>query len=552
MQDAARDSKVKPMVHRYTVGDCEVRPDERRVMHDGKPAALGARAFDLLLCLIEHRDRMLSKAELLDMVWPGVVVEENNLSVHISALRKLLGPQAIATIPGRGYRFSMEVGDSRSVAEVGGTAASPSGAADASTQATVGARHDIPLALPDKPSVAVLPFVNLSGSAEHDSFTDGVTEDIITELSRFRALFVIARNSSFSYKGKAVDVRTMARELGVRYVLEGSIRCDAQRIRVTAQLCDAETGAQRWAERYDRELEGIFAVQEAITHDIVGALAPQIESSEFLKLRMRRSGPLNSYELAMRARDRARVADRDAEAASHDDALRLAEEALALDPHCGAALDTIAYLHWRQLWSSVGDNTPAAAAAGLAAARRAIDIDSADHVAHLWKGMLLVFCKQHAAGLDDLRRAHELNPNDALTLSLLGQYEAGAGHFERGIRFALDALRLSPRDPMRWSYFNSLAWAYFAAEDHANAALAATRAVNEAPHFYPPHLCLALSHAGLGEIEAAAASYRCAYALAPKMIDDRMQGHWNLANSAIRDRATELLRQAAGLQVSAA
>ena len=236
----------------YIFGRFEVRPDERQVLVDGKAAVLGARALDLLLCLIERRDRVVGKDELLQLVWPGVVVEENNLTVQISALRKLLGPQAVATVAGRGYRFTL-------------TPATASQSPAESDCVSAPTPTEIDLSLPDKPSIAVLPFANMSGDAEQEYFTDGVTEDIITELSRFHSLFVIARNSSFTYKGKAVDVRTVAKELGVRYVLEGSVRKAANRIRVTAQLVDSVTGNHIWAEKYDRVMEDVFDVQEEVT-----------------------------------------------------------------------------------------------------------------------------------------------------------------------------------------------------------------------------------------------------------------------------------------------
>jgi TolB-like protein/DNA-binding winged helix-turn-helix (wHTH) protein len=569
------------MVRCYIVGECEVRLDERRVLVGGQAAVLGARAFDLLVCLIEHRDRVIGKDELLKLVWPGSVVEENNLAVHVSALRKLLGPHAVATVPGRGYRFATavrEVGvDAAAVpaAEAGASAASAAVAmaAAASTSATppasstspggAGDGHavagvatdaaDAALPLPDKPSVAVLPFANLGGDAEQEFFIDGVTEDIITELSRFRSLFVVARNSTFSWKGRAVDVRTVARELGVRYVVEGSIRRAALRIRVAAQLVDAHTGAQLWAERYDRALEDLFAVQEELTQAIVAAIAPQIESSEFKKVRSARPGNLNAYEMAMRARDAARRADREAEAVSHDDALRLATEAVAIDPGCATALGTIAYLHWRQVWAGAGTSAPGApdaVQAGLAAARRAIAIDAGDHVAHLWKGMLLLFSGQHAAGLADLQRAHELNPNDALTLSLLGQYTAGAGDANTGVRHATDALRLSPRDALRWSFLNSLAWAHFCAGDYTAAADAAQRAIGEAPRFHPPHACLAVSRAALGQAALAQAAFRTLDELAPQAAAARLAGHWNFADAAAVQRATALMRSAAGVSAA--
>lgn len=535
------------MVRCYIVGECEVRPDERRVLAGGQPAVLGARAFDLLMCLIEHRDRVVTKDELMKLVWPGSVVEENNLTVHVSALRKLLGAQAVATVPGRGYRFAMEVRESGTDTLTATQKAAMTSTPDFAP-ATTTAPGETALPLPDKPSIAVLPLVNLGGDSEQDYFIDGITEDIITELSRFRSLFVIARNSTFSYKGKAVDVRTIAKQLGVRYVVEGSIRRAANRIRVTAQLIDALTGAQLWAEKYDRALEDLFAVQEELTQAIVAAVAPQIESFEFQKVRSVRAGNLNAYELAMRARDTVRRADREGEATSHEEALRLATEAVAIDPGCGTALGTIAYLHWRQVWAGAAASVAGTVEAGLAAARRAIAIDGGDHVAHLWKGMLLLFAGQHDAGLADLRRAHELNPNDALTLSLLGQYVAGAGDSMAGIQYATDALRLSPRDALRWSFLNSLAWAHFCAGDYAKAANAAQQAIGEAPKFYPPHLCLVVSRVGLGETALATAAFRALSDLAPQTVAAPLAGRWNYSDPGLVRRATSFLRIAAGLE----
>lgn len=528
----------------YTVGEFEVRPDERRVLRGGAPVVLGARAFDLLVCLIEHRDRVVDKGELLDLVWPGVVVEENNLTVHVSALRKLLGPQAVATIPGRGYRFTT------AVAETDSAARSPDPAPTSARSAADDDAAELPL--PDRPSIAVLPFDNLSGEAQQEYFIDGITEDVITELSRFRSIFVIARNSSFSYKGKVVDVRRVAKQLGVRYVLEGSIRRADQRIRVAAQLVDALSGAHVWAERYDRALDDLFAVQEELTLAIVAAMAPQIESHEFQRVRGARPGNLTAYELAMRARDTARRADKDADPALRSEALQLACEAVAIDARCGTALGTIAFVQWQQVWAGTAASVDDTVAQGLAAARAAITIDSADHMAHVWKGMLLLFSEQYEAGLADLQRAHELNPNDALTLSLLGQYEAGAGDPLTGMRHAADALRLSPRDALRWSFLNSLSWACFAAREYTKAAEAAQRSIGEAPRFHPPHLCLVVSRIGLGETAAARAEFERLRDLAPQTVAARLAGHWNYADPALVKRATTFLRIAAGQEAPGA
>ena len=448
---------------------------------------------------------------------------------------------------GRGYRFAVAVSETDTQA-----LAAPR-AADADTALPVngGASGQLSLALPDRPSIAVLPFDNLGSEPGQEHFIDGVTEDIITELSRFRSLFVIARNSTFSYKGKAIDVRTIAKELGVRYVVEGAIRQASNRIRVTAQLIDAISGSHVWAERYDRVLENIFALQEELTRSIVAAIAPQIESSEFQKVRGARPGNVNAYALAMRARDAARRADKEAESLSRDEALALAARALAIDAHCGTALTTIAYLHWRHIWAGItatpGDLAESADA-GLTAARRAIAIDGGDHLAHLWKGMILLFYGQHSAGLADLRRAHDLNPNDALTLSLLGQCLAGAGEARAGVEYASAALRLSPRDALRWSFLNSLAWAHFAAGEYAQAAQAAQQAIDEAPKFAPAHLCLVVSRVGLGEAERCTAGVQLLRDLAPSTLAARLAGRWHYADTALAQRATAFLRIAAGLQ----
>ena len=206
------------------------------------------------------------------------------------------------------------------------------------------ASFGIDLSLPDKPSIAVLPFVNMSGDPEQDYFTDGITEDIITELSRFHELFVIARNSSFTYKGKAVDLRTVAKELGVRYVLEGSIRKSANRVRVTAQLIDALNGRHIWAEKYDRVLEDVFLVQEEITQSIIVAIAPEIEAAERSKLRQR-SANLSAYEIAVRASASAHEARLNHDDSLRDRAIAEAKQALAID--AGSAL---AHLQWQRLF----------------------------------------------------------------------------------------------------------------------------------------------------------------------------------------------------------
>jgi TolB-like protein len=228
--------------------DCTVDTDRREIRRGTAIVSPGPQVFDLLVYLIRNRDRVVSKDDLLEAVWRGRIVSEQTLTSHINAARKAIGDSGdeqrlIRTVPRKGFRFVGEVREAR--ATTASAVAAPPPATPVATEA---------LALPDRPSIAVLPFANLSGAPQQDYLSDGITEDIITELSRFSELLVIARNSSFQYKGKAVDIRQVGRELGARYVLEGSVRWSGDRIRIAAQLIYAATGAHRWAERYDREL----------------------------------------------------------------------------------------------------------------------------------------------------------------------------------------------------------------------------------------------------------------------------------------------------------
>ena len=335
---------------------------------------------------------------------------------------------------------------------------------------------EIDLSLPDKPSIAVLPFTNMSGEPEQEYFTDGITEDIITELSRFRSLFVIARNSTFTYKGKAVDVRTISKELGVRYVVEGSIRRSANRIRVTAQLIDAPTGNHIWAEKYDRVLEDVFAVQEEVTRSIVIAIAPEIESAEGSKASRRRPASLSAYELAVRA-----WADSQRAWANSDEALRKhailqAKATLAMDSGSTLALNALALAQFQQVFFRMAQQDEAAWTEGMDATKRAIDLDQSDSLGYAIRGILLCFPIQPPESADrvdrldealgNLRRAHELNPNDSRALQTLGFCEAVSGHPAESIEHLSQALRRNPSDRRRADMFSLLSLANFLAKDY--------------------------------------------------------------------------------------
>ena len=499
-----------------------MRANERQILAHGKPVALGTRAFDLLLALIEHRDRVLGKEELMALVWPGLAVEENNLTVQMSALRKALGANSVATVSGRGYRFSLEI------------------------QPFTASSHT-ELTLPDKPSVVVFPFLNLSDNPEQEYFVDGMTEDITTELSRFRNLFVIARNSAFTYKGQAVDVRIVSRELGVHYVVEGSVRRAGQRVRVVAQLIDALSGEHVWAEKYDRMLGDIFDVQQEVTNAIVSAMAPQIGAAENKHYVRVRPGNLTAHDLAQHGCSIV-AGNMDYDRAWRDEAFRLSTEALAIDANCSLALRTIALVQWWHAYHLTTESLPSTLDQGIAAATRAVALEPGDHQARRWKGMLMVMAQQTNEGLDELRQAHNINPNCALTLAWLGLFEAMHGDVNISVPHVLKALRLSPRDPSVSIFLILLGFTRFAVADYAEAAQAADAALRESPNVAVPYLVAAISWVGVGDIERAKKAFLTLQQISPKLAAARLAGQWMSDNTSYRKRAHTFLRIAAGLE----
>ncbi len=420
----------------------------------------------------------------------------------------------------------------------------PDGSAAAKSSRAVG---EIDLSLPVKPSIAVLPFTNMSGDPEQEYFSDGITEDIITELSRFHELFVIARNSSFTYKGKSVDVRTISKELGVRYVLEGSIRRAGSRVRVTAQLIDALTGNHLWAERYDRVLEDIFAVQEEVTQSIIVAIAPEIEAAERSKARLRPAS-LSAYEIAVRARANAWEAWLKFDRSLREQAIAEARAALAIDSDSTLALCVIAYANFQQIILRIAADREAAWREGMAAATKAIDVDRSNSAGYSYKGLLLYENCRWDEALDNMRRAHELNPNSMIVLHGLGYIEAAAGYPKQAIEHLHQALRMSPRDPVRSNMYMLLSLAYFFAKDYVNALEHASMALREAPNMPPAHGNQALAYVGLGDIEHAKAALEAARRLAPAFVQGRLDGEMLCRDPEHRNRCTTFYRIAAGLE----
>jgi TolB-like protein len=272
--------------------NCSISVEGRELMRNSQPVAIGPKAFDLLVYLMENRDRVVSHDELLDVVWAGRIVSPSTLASHINAVRRAIGDSGqeqrlIRTVARRGFRFIAEVSQEAARERKPPTFRKGAGEGDAS----------VPL---EKPSIAVLPFENLSGDPEQEYFADGMVEDITTRLSKFRNLFVIARNSSFQYKRKAVDVRLVGRELGVRHVLEGSVRRFRGGVRISAQLIDAESGAHLWAEKYDRIGSDLFELQDEVTEKVVGAIQPEMLLSEGRRAGRKEPTNMDAFDCCMR------------------------------------------------------------------------------------------------------------------------------------------------------------------------------------------------------------------------------------------------------------
>jgi len=411
---------------------------------------------------------------------------------------------------------------------------------------------DVPLALPDKPSIAVLPFQNMSGDPEQEYFVDGITEDIITELSRFHSLFVIARNSSFSYKGKSPDIRQVGRELGVRYVLEGSFRKVSNRIRVTGQLIDTLSGSHIWAERYDRVLEDIFAVQEDVTGAIVAAIAPQIESTEQLKTSRRRPENLTAYEIALRAWAHAWKGIDKTDQSLVDRSVREAREALAIDPGSVLALHALALAYGVALFFELTADRALALRESIWAAALAIEHDGRDALGYALRGFGLLLSRQpdrYSEALADVRRAHELNPNDTLILLYLGYVQTAVGEPERAIEHGQKILRLSPRDARSHMTFHMLSFASFGAKQYAEGVRWASQAIRDRPRMATSHLNLVTCLVGLREIGKAKAAFAAAQELAPPAyFESRLEGVSPYARPGDRERNQTFLRIAAGLE----
>jgi TolB-like protein len=471
-------------------GDYLLDPQRRELKRaSGDAVAMGPQVFDLLLFLIANRTRVVSKDDLLEAVWGGRIVSESTITSHINAARTAIGDSGneqkfIRTVARKGFRF---VGD---VTEANAEPAA------ADLEVFPATRQ---LALPDKPSIAVLPFTNMSGDAEQDYFADGMVEDIITALSHIRWLFVIARNSSFTYKGRASDVKQIGRELGVRYVLEGSIRKAANRVRITGQLVDAETGGHLWAERYEGALDDVFELQDRITESVVGAIAHELERAEIERAKRKPTESYGAYDYFLRG-----MANFHAGAPENiDQALSCFRNAIKLDPEYASAYGMAAWcLFWRRLngWTTdpAQDTTE-----GARLARAAVDRGKQDAVALTRGGHALAhFTRDLDTGVDFLDKALVLNPNLAAAWFLGAYLRIWRGEPDEAITRFEHAMRLSPLDTEMFRMQSGIAMAHLTAKRFDVARSWAEKAFRDT-RFVLPATVIAASCAFAGRMEEA-------------------------------------------------
>jgi TolB-like protein/Tfp pilus assembly protein PilF len=367
-----------------------------------------------------------------------------------------------------------------------------------------------PLALPDKPSIAVLAFANMSGDAAQDYFTDGLVEDLITSLAKIPGLFVIARNSSFAYKGKSVDIRKVAAELGVRYVLEGSVRRSANRLRITGQLIEGISAAHVWADKFEGAVDDIFDLQDQLSERIVGAIEPSMRRAEIERARHKRPDSLDAYDLYLRALPHA-YANTPGET---DEALRLLDQALQLDPNYSIAHAYAAWCHEQRFLR--GGFHPEDRSAALHHADIALGIGTDDPQAlSIGAFVYANLTRDYEGAIRSLNRALEMNSNSALAFGFSALVNAHSEHHERAIEHALKALRLSPFDPLNYHPYCALALTYLFTGRFADAVTYAAQAIGANPAFSVIHAYLVVGHINLGNHDAASAAAKRLLEIAP-------------------------------------
>jgi TolB-like protein len=479
----------------FAFGDYTLDTQQRELRQGQSPIGLEPKVFDLLSYLLEHQDKVVTRDELIASVWDGRIVSESALASCINSARMAIGDDGVAqrqikTFPRKGVRF---VGQAQKLDA-------------ASRDATPG---NIALALPERPSIAVLPFQNLSNDPDQEYFADGMVDDVITGLSRISWLFVIARNSSFIYKGKSIGVAQVGRELGVRYILDGTVRKAGDRIRVSAQLIEAETAGHLWGERYERHLQDIFDLQDEIASSVLGAIEPSLRKAEIQRVKRKRPENLDAYDLVLQAMPLVH---------SH-----IAQDALLAIPHLTKALDLqgdyplahamLAWCyHFRFSRAGLREEDRLASVRHARAA-----IVGGDDASALGMAGFVISLDEHdhAAAISLFDRALSLSPSNIIALSCSALVLSWLGESKIAIERATNAIRLSPFDFLNYLAYNALALAYFQTRDYERSFECARKSVQFNPRFSVSRAFLTAALVGLERKAEAKAEAQRVLALDP-------------------------------------
>ena len=513
------------MATTYILGPFRLDAEAEILFRGAEPVALGKRAVALLRVLVERPGIPVSKDALMEAAWAGLTVEESNLAVQISALRRVLGEEPggdgwIETLPRRGYRFTGPISVKHEGTVVAASQVS-------NFAATAGAPS---LTLPDQPSIAVLPFQNMSGDPEQDYFSDGISEDVITELSRFRELLVIARNSSYQFRGKAIDVNEVGRKLGVHFVVEGSVRKIGNRVRVTVQLIDTASAAHIWAERYDRDLVNIFEIQDEITRTVATQVAGRARSTIAIRARSRPTESLSAYDFFLQAREKF---GSELSSLQGEPFLR---RAIELDPNFADAHAMISALHTTKYFY---DRQNQHLEEALAAGQRALDLDPAGPAAHYATGFALTYLRRLDEAGHHLSHAVALNPNEAYFRGDYALWMLFVGDTDGASREIDEALR---RDP----YANEWFWGVRGRIETITGKY--TDALGSFHHVktkLPSTHCFeAVCHVELGQFAEAQACLNAARTATPGVTPAHHFASHPYADAAVSERLMDALRRA--------
>jgi TolB-like protein len=475
----------------YRFGDYSLDTERLELRCGNRLCELEPQVFSLLEYLVLQRDRVVSKDELIEAVWHRHAVSDSTLNARISSARRAVGDSGkdqaiIRTFPRRGFRFIAPVSSEESVASEEGSARP--------LFAYMGRSA--------KPVVAVLPFDNLSSGEDDQYFSDGITEDIITALTKNRWLFVIARNTTFAFRDHSTNIRRVADELGADYVVEGSVRKSGNRVRITAQLVDATTGGHIWAQNYDRELADIFAVQDEITQTVVGRIEPEVGAVERHRVKGKPSQNLDAWDCYHLGLAQFYRFSQEGNAESQ----RLFQHSIELDPEFAGPYSWLAYAIILSMVYFDADPEPEKLDDALRHARKAVEIDDQDFMTHLIVGRVHLARCEYDLALNEVQIAKELNPCHAHAYCAVGDSLAYEGRLEESIVQFETAIRLSPHDPFRWAFYSYRALAHLFLGQFEAAVEWAQRAVGtpNCQYWSNAHLVCALGHLGRSDETSAA------------------------------------------------